>query len=296
MLHREAHLRLWRAQVTPRWSEKEAELRAIEAARPRFFAFLPRSRREQYLSRLAAVQASVTDLRGRVARLDYCEPRVTRLIEDEIAHLLRDERPEYARARAAQRQQEEWVRCVERFSSLAQELTRALGNVRNVACSGYARHTQAYSAAAIQAFGVANAAAQQLEEAAKQANKLADAQLAALKANGVSTRPLPRLPDTSFSGWVTKINAMPLAEAQAQFDVLIETTKRLHETAVPELRAQAERVQAEQDGDIRHLLMAAWERFRAEVASEIFPGDTERSVSETERLLAEAAPAEQAAA
>jgi hypothetical protein len=35
--------------------------------------------------------------------------------------------------------------------------------------------------------------------------------------------------------------------------------------------------------------LAAWEQFRAEVAPEIFPGDTERSVASTEEVLTAAA-------
>ena len=40
---------------------------------------------------------------------------------------------------AALRQKEDWLRCLERFRDKIFEFTRALGNVRNVACSGYTR-------------------------------------------------------------------------------------------------------------------------------------------------------------
>lgn len=285
LLHREAHLKLWRAQLTPRWSEKEAELRAVLAAKPTFLAFLSPGRRDAYHARLAAVEAAALQLRQRVELLGQCEPHIAKMIEQEIENLLREDCPEYIQALAAHRQKEDWLRCLERFGEKIFEFTRALGNVRNIACSGYARHTQAYSAAALQAFTLAFTAAEQVEEEVKFANKIADAQLAAFKANGVDTRPLPRLPETAFSVWVGQINSLPLAEAQVQFDLLIETTKRLHDSGLPALRGQADQVEHAQDSDIHNFLLAAWEQFRAEVAPEIFPGDTERSVAETEQLL-----------
>lgn len=285
LLHREAHLKLWRAQLVPRWTEKEAELRAVQAAKPTFFVLLPGSRREAYLTRLATLEADAQRLRQRVELLGQCEPHIAKMIEHEIELLLRVECPEYVHALAAQRQKEDWLRCLERFGGKIFEFTRALGNVRNVACSGYARHTQAYSEAARQAFALAFAAAQHVEEEVKFANTIADAQVEIFRTNGVETSPLPRLPETAFSVWVGQINALPLAEAQIQFDHLIETTKSLHESGVPALRGQADQVEQAQDSDIRNFLLAAWEQFRAEVAPEIFPGDTERSVTETEQLL-----------
>ncbi len=285
LLHREAHLKLWRTQLLPRWSEKEAELRALQAARPAFFFVLSNGRKEGYLTRLAEAQQAAQRLRERVAALDLCEPHIAKLVEHEIENLLRDDCPEYVNALAAQRQKEDWLRCLERFGAKIFEFTRALGNVRNLACSGYARHTQVYSAGALQAFTLALAAAQAVEEEVKFANKISDTQLEAFRASGLETRPLPRLPETAFSTWVTKINALPLAEAQGQFEQLIETTKRLHEAGLPEFRTQADSVEREQDGDIRNFLVAAREQFHGEVASEIFPGDTERSVGETERML-----------
>lgn len=285
LLHREAHLKLWRAQLIPRWTEKEAEFRAVQAAKPTFFVLLPGSRREAYLTRLATVEDQAQRLRERVELLGQCEPHIAKSIEHEIERLLRDDCPEYVQALAAHRQKEDWLRCLERFGGKIFEFTRALGNVRNLACSGYARHTQAYSEGARQAFTLAFTAAQHVEEEVKFANAIADAQLEVFRVNGVETSPLPRLPETAFSVWVGQINTLPLAEAQGQFDLLIETTKRLHESGLPALRGQADQVQQAQDSDIRNFLLAAWDQFRAEVAPEIFPGDTERSVTETEQLL-----------
>ncbi len=285
LLYREAHLKLWRTQLVPRWSGKEAELRAVQASRPMLLAIMPRRRRDAYQTRLTAAEETVKGLRERVDLLDRCEPALAKMIEHEIEQLLREDCPQYLQALAAHRQKEDWLRCLEHFAEKNYEFTRALGNVRNLACSGYARHSGVYSQGAMQAFGLAVQAARLVEDQVRFANRIADAQIELLRSNGVETRPLPRLPDTGFSDWVTKISQMPLTEAQVQFDSLIGTTKRLHETGVPELRAQADQVQQTQEADIRNFLSAAWEQFRAEVAPEIFSGDTERTVTETERML-----------
>ncbi|MBI5691102.1 MAG: hypothetical protein HZC55_13520 [Verrucomicrobia bacterium] len=291
LLHREAHLKLCRAQLTPVWTEKEAELRALQATRPPFMAILSRKVREDHRGKLSATEQSVERMRQRMEMLDLCEPHIARMIEEEIESLLRESCPEYIESLAALRQKEDWLRCLERFGAKIFEFTRALGNVRNLACSGYARQSNVYSSGALQAFGIAYEAAQAVEEEVRFANRISDAQLGVFRANGIQTKPLPRLPEPGFTDWVNRIKALPLAEAQVQFDALIDHTKRLHDTGIPELRAQADQVQHEQTGDIRNFLHAAWEQFRAEVAPEIFPGDTERLVADTERMLTAAARA-----
>jgi hypothetical protein len=289
LLHREAHLRLCRAQTKPLWAEKEAKLRAFETTRSPFREmFSPKVREENQAKHAQAVSA-VEALRNRMEVLDLCEPHIAKMIEQEIEMLLRKDCPEYISALVALRQKEDWLRCLERFGEKIFEFTRALGNVRNLACSGYARHSAEYSSGALQAFTLAFEAAQRVEEEVAFANRIADAQVEALRVNGFETTALPRLPETSFSGWVDKIKALPLAEAQVEFDTLIEATKTLFETGVPGLRSQADQVEEAQDADMRNFLTAAWEQFRAEVAPEIFSGDTERSVSDTERMLTAAA-------
>lgn len=285
LLHREAHLKLWRTQVKPLWSQKEAELRAVESARPMLLPFMAGKRRDDYLSRLARAQEDVARLRQRIALLDLCEPHIAKMIEHELEHLLREECPEYIQALAAQRQKEDWLRCLERFGQKIFEFTRALGNVRNIACSGYERHSQVFSTAAVQAFGLAYVAAEQVEHEVRFANRISDAQLQTLQVNGIKTKPLPLLPETGFCVWVDKIKSMSLADAQSQFDTLIETTKKLAEAGMPGLRQQFDQVQTVQEADIRNFLVAAWDQFRSEIAPEIFAGDTERSVTETEAML-----------
>ena len=285
LLHREAHLKLCRAHTTPLWTKKEAELRAMQATRPRFMALISRKRREEYQAGLAKTEKAVEQMRHRMQMLDLCEPHIAKMIEEEVEKALRDECPEYIQALAALRQKDDWLRCLERFGGKIFEFTRALGNVRNLACSGYGRQNNVYSNSALQAFTLAYEAGRLVEEEVKFANRIADTQVAALRTYGVVTRSLPRLPETSFSEWVNRIKLLPLAEAQLQFDSLIENTKTLHVTGIPELRSQADQVEIAQDGDIKNFLFAAWDQFRAAVAPEIFPGDTERSVVSTEEML-----------
>ena len=278
-------MKLCRTKTTPLLLKKESELRALQATRPPFMAIILRKSQGAHQVNLAKAEETVARLRQRMQMLDLCEPHIARMIEQEIEVLLREDCPEYIQALAALRQKEDWLRCLERFSGKIFEFTRAIGNVRNLACSGYSRHSNMYSEATIQAFTLAFSAAEIVDEEVKFANRIADTQLEVLRASGIETKPLPHLPENSLSGWVAEIKALPLGEAQGQFDTLIESTKALHETGVPELRAQADQVQSTQDTDIRNFLSAAWEQFRAEVAPEIFPGDTERMVAETEQML-----------
>jgi hypothetical protein len=285
LLVREAHLKLSRDQLRPVWVEKEAELRAVEASKPTFLPIMGRRAKEAYLARLAAAQEMVAILRNGLEVIERCEPHIKKMIEEEIENVLREQCEEYVQALAARRQKEDWMRCLDRFAAKIFEFTRSLGNVRNIACSGYTRDTKVYSQGAVQAFMLAIAAAQQVEEEVKFANKISTEQQRQLKANGIDTRPLPRLPETGYAVWVSKISSLALAEAQGQFDLLIEQTKKLYETGIPELRLQAENVDAVQGNEIHNFLLAAWEQFRGEVAPEIFPGDTERNVAETEHML-----------
>jgi hypothetical protein len=160
-----------------------------------------------------------------------------------------------------------------------------LGNVRNVACSGYARKSNAYSQNAGQAFQLAIDAAQRVEEEVVFANKISDARSRIFIASGFKARPLPKLQSTGFAAWVARISALPLAEAQVQFDQLFEQTKKLYEIGLPELHAQAEAIDGAQTNEVHSSLFVLWEQFRAQLAPEIFPGDTERIIEETAKLL-----------
>jgi len=285
LLVREAHLRLSREQLTPVWAEKEAQLRAVEAVRPGFWARFSRRKREDYEARVAAAQQVVGVLRQGLEVIDRIEPQIKAMIEEKIEASLREDRPAYLQALAALNHKGDWVRCIDRFADKIQDFTGALGNVRNLACSGYVPHANTYSEGALQAFAQTVVAAKEVEAEVGFANKIADAQARMFVANGFNSRPLPRLPLPEFSAWVARIRALPLAEAQVQFDLLFEQTKKLHDAGIPELRAQADRIDEAQSGEVHNFLLAAWEQLRAEVAPEIYPGDTERSVAETEALL-----------
>jgi hypothetical protein len=284
LLVREAHLKLHREKLLPVWMAKEAELRAVEAARPRLSGLL-RSRRVAYQIRWSGIFEELQPMRTCGQALDRCEPHVKRMIEEEIEVLLREHCPEYVQALAARQQKEDWCRCLERFATKIFEFTRTLGNVRNLACSGYARATQAYSPGAVQAFVLAIEAGKAVEEEVKFANRIATMQREMFEQNGFQAEALPRLPETRYSEWTARIRTLPLVEAQAQFEALIEETKKLHETGIPELRRQADQVDLSHANEIHNFLLVTWEQYRAQVAPEIYPGDSEASVVETERML-----------
>lgn len=289
LLVREAHLKLSREQLRPIWVTKEAELRAVEGSKPRFLPIMGRRAKETYAARLAAAQETVTILRNGLQVIERCEPHIKKMIEEEIENVLREQCEEYVQALAARRQKEDWVRCLDRFAEKIFDFTRSLGNVRNVAVSGYVRDRQAYSQAAVQAFTLAIGAAQKVDEEIKFANKISHEQQRLLKQNGFDTRPLPRLPETNYAVWVSKISALPLAEAQEQFDTLIVQTKKLYDSGIPELKSQGDNVEVVQGNEIHNFLLQAWDQFRAEIAPQIFSGDTEKNVAETERMLVDSA-------
>ncbi len=285
LLLREAHLRLSREQLTPIWNEKEAALRAVQAAKPMFMPVFARRKREEYEAQLAAAQEIVDVLRKGLEVIDRIEPHVHAAIELEIENILRDDRPEYTEALAALRQRQEWSGCLDRFAAKVFEFTRSLGNLRNLACSGYSKHMHVYSPSTVQAFAAAGDEARKIEEDVECANQIAAAQIRVLVANGFNLRSLPRLMPTDFAPWVSRISVLPLVEAQVQFDLLIERTKSLYETGIPELRAQGGSIEAQQAAEVRSYLLTVWRQLRAQIAPEIFSGDTERVVGETEKIF-----------
>ena len=103
------------------------------------------------------------------------------------------------------------------------------------------------------------------------------------------SRPLPKLAPTGFAAWVLKISTLPRAEAQVQFDQLSVRAKKLSDASIPELRANADAIDGQQTNEVQSPLFALWEKFRVQMAPEIYPGDTERVIEETEnRQLASA--------
>ena len=285
LLVREAHLRLSRAQLTPIWADKEAALRAVQMAKPKFWPVFSKRARLEYEAREAAAQQVVDVMRQGMAVLDRIEPQLKKLIEERIEGILRDDCPEYVKGLATLNQKEDWNRCLDRFAERIDEFTRSVGNVRNLACSGYSRQANIYSEGAVQAFALAVDAARKVDAEVVFANKIADTQARMFVDSGFVVRPLPRLKATDFAAWVTRINSLSLADAQVQFDLLFEQTKKLLEVGIPELRGHAQGVDEMQVSGVRNFLFARWEQFRAEIASGVYRGDTERSVAETEEML-----------
>ncbi len=286
LLVREAHLRLGREQLAPILAEKEAELKTVQGNKPAMLLFSAKDKRDAYLARVAEAQETVRLLRTGVEQLDRVEPHLHKLVRDSVEDFLRASCPEYTQALAARQQKEDWRRCLERFAERVYEFLQALGNARNMACTGYARATQSYSQSAVQAFVVAITAAQKVEAEVLFANKIAEAQALLFQQSGfVNAQPLPKLRVVSYAVWVSTIGSRSLNEAQMQFESLITDTKQLYETGIAELFAQAEAADQAQGSVIENFLETAWAQLREEIAPLINPDDTERSVSDSENLI-----------
>ncbi len=286
LLVREAHLRMGRAQLAPILAEKEAELLALLTAKPKLFSFLAKDKRDDYEAQLAEARDTVQLIRTGVDQLDRVEPHLRKLIRDAIEDLLRSSCPEYLEALAARQQKEDWRRCLERFAERVYEFLQALGNARNMACTGYARATQSYSQSAVQGFVIAITAAQKVESEVLFANKIAETQAMMYQASGfANAQPLPKLRVVSYAVWVSTIGSRSLNEAQMQFESLISDTKQLYDTGIGELLAQAEAADRAQGSLIENYLEAAWEQLREEIAPLVNPDDTERSVADSESMV-----------
>ncbi|MEI6861571.1 MAG: hypothetical protein WCL04_04900 [Verrucomicrobiota bacterium] len=286
LLVREAHLRLGREQLVPVLAEKEAELKTVQGAKPAMLLFSAKEKRDAYLAQIAEIQETVRLLRTGIDQLDRVEPHVRKLLRDSIEDLLRASCPEYTAALAARQQKADWRRCLERFAERVYEFLQALGNARNMACTGYARATQAYSQSAVQAFVIAINAAQKVESEVLFANKIADTQAAMFQEAGFAgARPLPKLRVVSYAVWVSTIGSRSLTEAQMQFESLISDTKQLYESGIAELLGQAEAADQAQGSVIENFLESAWAQLREEITPLVNPDDTERSVADSEILV-----------
>jgi hypothetical protein len=286
LLIREAHLRLGREQLAPILAAKEAELQAVLAAKPKLLAFSSKEKRTDYEAQLAEAQETVALVRDGVEQLDRVEPHIRRLVRDAVEDLLRSSCPEYLEALAARLQREDWRRCLERFAARVHEFLQALGNARNMACTGYARATQAYSQSAVQAFVIAIATAHKVESEVVFANKIAETQSRMFAQSGFeAVQPLPRLRVVGYAVWVSAIGSRSLAEAQVQFESLIADTRQLYETGIAELLAQAEAADQAQGTAIENYLEAVWTQLRGEIAPLVNPADTERSVADSEAMV-----------
>ncbi len=289
LLIREAHLRLSRAQLAPALAEQEAVLRQVAEAKPALLAFQAKEKRQAYEARLAEARETVQMLRDGVAQLDRVEPHIRRMLRDEIEDLLRAACPEYLQALAAREQKEDWRRCIQRFATRVYEFLQALGNARNMACTGYTRDRQVFSQAAVQGFVVAIAAAEKVEAEIGFANRIGDLQEKMFRECGLEAPRLPRLKDTTYAVWVSTISSRTLGEAQLQFDTIIADVRQLYESGIPLMLSQAEAADQGHGSLIDNFLTTAWEQLRDEVSVYVAPADTEASVATTERMLVELA-------
>lgn len=286
---REAHLKLSRRDLAPALAAQEAELQRVTEARPTLLSFQSKEKRTAYETQLNEARETVKMLRDGIAQLDRVEPHIRRMIRDDIEDLLRAACPEYVQALAARQQKEDWRRCIQRFAQRTYEFLQALGNARNMACTGYTRDRQVFSQAAVQGFVLAIGSGEKVEAEVGFANRIAELQLKMFREAGLDAAPLPKLPVTTYAVWVSTISSRSLAEAQISFDTMIAQVRQLYETSIPQLLAQAEAADASQGSLIDNFLETAWEQLREEVAPYVLSADTEASVASTERMLLELA-------
>ncbi|MBI3886015.1 MAG: hypothetical protein HY302_09845 [Opitutae bacterium] len=285
LLVREAHLKFGRDAIAPLLGEKEAEYQALEKARPGLFA--SKEKKLAHEQQLAEAMETLRLLRNGIAQLDRVEPHLKRMVEEEAESHLRATSPAYLTALAARQHREDWIKCLERFGEKVYGLKQALGNVRNMACSGYQREAQSYSQATVQAFMLAISAGKKVEEEVKFANRISDVQEKTLLESGFKTVALPKLKEIAFSQWVALISNMPLAEAQQQFDQIIGEARKLYEEGLPQMREQAEAAHHSQGEVIMGFARQRLEEMRLAIVPEINLEETEESVASSERMLNE---------
>ncbi len=284
LLIREAHLKLSRAAIQPAATRLESEQQALEAGKPGMLA--SKGRQEAHAESLARLAGKQERLRSGLEQLDRVEAQMGKLVLKEAEDYCRAAFPEYLQAMAIRKHRADWMQWLERFTEKAAGLTRALGTLRNMVCTGYSREQHTYSPFAIQALPPASEGAREVEAEIKFANEISRLQEQVLQATGVTAAALPRLPEVDFSQRVDRIMQVPLVEAQIQFERIIAEVKQLHERGIPQLRAQAEQAGHTQEEVLLGYVALKLEELRQQVAPEVNPAETERSVAESERLCA----------
>jgi hypothetical protein len=284
LLVREAHLRLSREAIQPAIARLEAGYQALEAGKPGVLA--AKSRHEAHAEKLSQLAEQRERLRGGLEQLDRVEAHLGRLVLNEAEDYCRSTFPEYRQALAIRQHRADWMQWLERFTEKAANLTRALGTLRNMVCTGYSREQHTYSPFALQALPPATEGAKEVEAEIKFANEISRLQEEVMQATGVDAAALPRLPEADFSQRVDKIMQLPLVEAQVEFERIIAEVKQLHETGIPQLRAQAEQAGSSQEEILLGYVALKLDEVRQLVAPEVNPQETERNVAESERLYA----------
>ena len=283
LLIREAHLRAGREAITQALTEQLAELKRTEAAKPGMFA--PKAQRDIHQKKIADINEVLAMLQKGIDQLDRVEPHIKRLLYEAGEDYLRNAHPAYVRALAIRESRADWQLCMRRFGEKVFAFTQALGNVRNMATSGYQQEQQVYSQAAVQAFLLAISHGRKVEDEIKFANKIAAAQEELLRETDMHAVALPKIREVSFSQWVALISNMALAEAQQQFDLLIAEAKALYEEGIPQLQQQTELAVSNQDTALVTFVERALDELRVMIRPYINPEETEKSVAESEEML-----------
>lgn len=287
LLVREAHLRLGREAILPVLEAQRAARAELAKKKPGLFA--AREAKEAFARELAEADESLRLLGNGMAQLDRVEPHIRKLVIEAAEDHCRENHPEYLRALAVRAHRADWDRCFVRFGEKVYGLTQALGNVRNMATSGYERARQMYSQGALQAFLIAIEAAKALEQEICFANDVADVQARLLRDTRMDAMELPRLRNVSYSPWIAMLSSVPLAEAQPQFDRIIAELKAVFEQTIPALREQVRLADASQGHALDSYVLRVLEAMREEAATLVRPEETEESVADSERMLGELA-------
>lgn len=286
LLVREAHLKLSRDAILPALAREEEAIAGLERQRPGLLS--TQARREAHEQELAKLRRRRDLLQAGREQLEKVEAQVARRLMDAAEEYCRAQHPEYVQALVIRQHQADWLHWLERFTGKVADLTRALGNLRNMVCAGYQREQHTYSPFAIQALPPASAGARDVEEEIKFANRIAALQEQVLAEVGVQAPALPRLPEADYSRRVDEIMLMPLAAAQVEFDHIIADVKRLQAEGIPLLREQANDAGHSQDEIIDGFVAQRVGEMRAAAAPLVRPEDTDASVADSERLFEEA--------
>jgi hypothetical protein len=287
LLIREAHLKVGRDAIVPALMEQEGNLNRLQAAKPGLFA--SKAAREEHARKVAEVNEAMQLLKNGLAQLDRVEPHIKKMVFEAAEDHMRAANPQYLRALAVRESRADWVNCLARFGEKVHTLTKALGNVRNMVCAGYSRESQVFSQAALQAFMVAIGAGRKVEDEIKFANRISEGQEKLLKEVGFHAVALPRLKEVNYSQWVALISNMALAEAQQQFDQIINESKDLLDQGLPELKLQSDIAMSNQDSALQGYVQQFLEQARESIVDAVNPEETEASVADSEKMLLEQA-------
>lgn len=283
-LIQEAHLHLSRETIRPVLARLDNEYQVLETRKP--WALASRNKQEAHAHKLAELEAKRAQLREGLAKLDQVEERLAQHVTEEGENFCRSTFPEYLEMLAIRKHREDWTQWLERFTEKVATLTRALGTLRNMVCTGYSREEHTYSPFAIQALPPAIHGALEVEAEIKFANEISRLQEQVLNATGMQTAALPRLPEVEYSDRVDQIMKLPLVQAQPQFEKIIDEVKKMFELGIPLLREQADKAGDSQEEILHGFVTQKLDEMRQLIAPEINPQETDQRVAESESRYA----------